>query len=159
MLAHADLSKWNIFVDDDGKPIAAIDWENIELAPLQFLTSPPVFIYPAEDLEREHKEVKSLENIDPEERAEYLKNNEEWYAEHLNEDQCTMLRQIYRERLKSLGSRLANAVEEHFPEFDRELICHIVGFSWQAEDHVEWVEAQLSVNNEATETDSSGEED
>ena len=70
-----------------------------------------------------------------------------------------MLRRVYQERLKSLGSRLANAATDSFPEFDRELLDHVVRFSWQAEDHVEWVDTQLSEETEATETDSSEEED
>ncbi|CAD6577688.1 MAG: hypothetical protein ASARMPRED_008370 [Alectoria sarmentosa] len=160
MLAHGDLSQWNIFVDDNGNPVAVLDWENIKLAPLLFLTRPPVFIDSAEDLhEPEHKDVESLERIDPGERAKYVKDNEEWYAEHLNDYQCTMLRQVYHERLKSLGSQLANAVADNFPEFERELLDHVVCFSWQAEDHVEWVDTQLSEETKAAETDTSEEEE
>lgn len=54
--------------------------------PLLFLTRPPVFIDSADELyEPEHKDVGSLESIDPEERAKYVKDNKEWYAEHLND--------------------------------------------------------------------------
>lgn len=160
MLAHGDLSQWNIFVDDDGNPVAVLDWENIKLAPLLFLTHPPVFIDSAEELhEPEHKDVESLDSFDPEERAKYVKDNEEWYAEHMHDYQCTMLRQIYRTRLKSLGSRLASALADDLPEFDRQLFDRVVGFSWQAEDHAEWVDTQLSDESETTETDGSGEED
>lgn len=160
MLAHGDLSQWNIFVDNDGNPVAVLDWENIKLAPLLFLTRPPVFIDSAEDLhEPEHKDVQSLESIEPEERAKYVKDNEEWYAEHMNDYQCTMLRQVYRERLKSLGSRLAGAEADNFPEFDCQLFDHVVGFSWQAEDHGDWVDTRLSEETEVTEIDSSEEED
>lgn len=158
MLAHGDLSQWNIFVDDAGDPVAVIDWENIKLAPLLFLTRPPLFIDSAEEpFEPEHNDIKSIETVDPEERASCIKDNEEWYAEHLNDYQCTMLRQSYKERLKSLGSRLVETAEETLPEFDRELLDRVVCFSWQAEDHVEWVETQLSGENEATDTDSSWE--
>lgn len=160
MLSHGDLNQWNIFVDEDGNPVAVLDWENIKLAPLLFLSRPPVFMDSAEDHhEPEHKDVESLESIDPEQRAQYVKDNEEWYAEHLNDYQCTKLRQIYQERLKSLGSQLANAVAGNLPQFDCELFDHVVLLSWQAEDHVEWVDTQLSEENEATETDTLGEEE
>ena len=163
MLAHGDLSQWNIFVDDEGNPVAVLDWENIELKPLLFLTRPPVFIDSAEDLdEPERSEIEIPKSMDPEQRAEEnkrIKDDEDWYAEHLNDYQCTMLRQIYLEKLTSLGSRLANAVAENFPEFDRELRDHVVCFSWQAEDHVDWVDTQLSEETEATETDNSREDD
>ena len=149
MLAHGDLSQWNVFVDEEDKPVAVLDWENIKLAPLLFLTGPPGFIDSVEDFyEPEHIEVENLETINPEERAKYIKDNEDWYAEHLNDYQCTMLRQIYVERLKSLGSRLARAAAEDLPDFDRELADHIIYFSWQVEDCAEWVAAQLSEDTE-----------
>lgn len=57
-------------MDDGGNPVAVLDWENIKLAPLLFLTRPPVFIDSADKLhEPEHKDVGSLESIGPEERA------------------------------------------------------------------------------------------
>ena len=160
MLAHGDLSQWNIFVDEKDISVAVLDWENIKLAPLLFLTAPPGFIDSAEDLhEPEHIEVDNLEAIDPEERAKYIKDNEDWYAEHLNDYQCTMLRQIYMERLKSLGSRLARAATENLPEFDRELADQIICFSWQAEDYAEWVGAQLSEDTEFIGSESPCEDD
>lgn len=117
-------------MDDGGNPVAVLDWKYMKLAPLFFLTRPPVFIDSADELyEPTRKDVGCLESIDSEERAKYVKDNKEWYAEHLNDYQCTMLRQVYQER--------AEAVADYFPDFDRELLDHVVCFSWQAEDHIE----------------------
>lgn len=146
MLAHWDLSRRNIFVDDDGTPVAVLDWENIQLAPLLFLTRPPDFIDSAEDpYEPEKNDVYRPEFANPEEEAKLTKDNEEWYTRHLNDYQCTMLRQLYRETLRSLNSPLSEAVWEDLPEFDRELLEHIHCFSAQAEDHKEWVDSHVSV--------------
>ena len=152
MLAHLDLSRRNIFVDDDGVPIAVLDWENIQLAPLLFLTRVPDFMDSAEEPDEPEKDdVYRPEFTNPEEEAEFIKENEEWYTRHLNDYQCTMLRQLYRETLTNLNSPLAGAVWEDMPEFDRELLEHIHCFSAQAEDHQAWVISQVGTNIDAEE--------
>lgn len=140
MLAHWNLSRRNIFVDDNGTPVAVLDWENIQLAPLLFLTRPPDFIDSAEEpYEPEQDDVYKPKFANPEEEAIFIKNNEECYARHLNDYQCTMLRLLYRETLRSLNSPLSEAVWEDMPKFDRELLEHIHCFSARAEDHTAWV--------------------
>lgn len=152
MLAHEDLSPRNIFVDDEGTPVAVLDWENIQLAPLLFLTRVPDFMDSAEDpCEPGLDEVYKPNFTDPEEKAKYVKDYNEWYARHLNDYQCTMLRKLYRETLRSLDSPLSEAVWEEMPEFDRELLEHIHRFSSRAEDHKAWVDSQISVESDAEE--------
>ena len=152
MLAHLDLSRRNIFVDDEGVPIAVLDWENIQLGPLLFLTRVPDFMDSAEEPDEPEKDdVYRPEFTNPEEEAEFIKDNEEWYTRHLNDYQCTMLRQLYRETLTTLNSPLAGAVWEDMPEFDRELLERIHCFSAQAEDHQAWVNSQVGTNIDAEE--------
>ena len=152
MLAHLDLSRRNIFVDEYGIPVAVLDWENIQLAPLLFLTRVPDFMDSAEEPdEPETDDVYKPEFTNPEEEAEFIKDNEEWYTRHLNDYQCTMLRRLYRETLRNLNSPLAGAVWEGMPEFDRELLERIHCFSAQAEDHKAWVTSQIGTNIDAEE--------
>lgn len=85
------------------------------------------------------------------EEAEFINDNEEWYSRHLNDFQCTILCQLYRETLRSLNSPLAEAVREDMPEFNRELLEYIQCFSGQAEDHKGWVDPQISARIDAEE--------
>lgn len=111
MLAHWDLARRNISVDENGTPVAVLDWENIQLAPLLFLTYVPDFIDSAEEPDKpEQDDVYKPEFTNPEEEATFIKDNKEWYERHLNDYQCTMLRQLYRETLRSLSSPLSEAV-------------------------------------------------
>ena len=152
ILAHWDLSRRNIFVDDDGIPVAVLDWENIQLAPLLLLTRVPDFMDSAEESDEPEKDdVYKPEFTNPEEEAEFIKDNEEWYTRHLNDYQCTRLRQLYRETLRNLNSPLAGAVWEDMPGFDRELLERIHCFSAQAEDHKAWVNSQIGTNIDAEE--------
>ena len=80
---------------------------------------------------------------DPKEAANAVKDNEDWYTRNLNDHQCTMLRQTFREKLKDLESPLAEAVWDDLPEFDRELLERIIYISAQAEDQVDWVASHL----------------
>ena len=157
MLAHLDLSRRNIFVDDAGIPVAVLDWENIQLAPLLFLTRVPDFMDSAEEPDEPEKDdVYKPVFTNPEEEAEFIKDNEEWYTRHLNDYQCTMLRQLFRETLRNLNSPLAGAVWEDMPEFDRELLERIHCFSAQAEHHQAWVNSQIGTNNDAEEPINNG---
>ena len=81
MLAHEDISQKNIFVDDAGAPVALLDWENILLQPLLFLTRTSAFLDSEEEFEEpEWEDLSQGEYANPEERARFIDSNEEWYV-------------------------------------------------------------------------------
>ena len=143
-----DLSRRNIFFNDAGTPVSLLDWERSKLKPALFLTRNPDFIDSVKNFDEPEKgeladPERQPDSEDPEEAAKVIKDNEEFYTRNLNDYQCTMLRQTFREKLKDLESPLADAVWDDLPEFDRELLERIIYISAQAEDHVDWVASHM----------------
>ena len=102
MLSHPDISQRNIFFNDAGTPVSLLDWENIQLEPALFLTRNPDSIDSVENFDEPEKgeladPERQLDSEDPEEAAKAIKDNEECYTRNLNDYQCMMLRQTFRE--------------------------------------------------------------
>lgn len=157
-LAHDDLSRRNIFVDDVGTPLALLDWEALKLEPLLFLTNPPVCIQtydydfdePVYDPVEDEKRFESL-GYSEEERIEDRKSNAEAYAERIEQYICTKLRREYQKELERLGSPLAKAVWDDYPLLDRQLLERVLNTSTSVNDLVEWVEEMRALGEESDE--------
>ena len=105
MLAHLGLSQRMILIDDDSTPDPELDWENIQLSPLDFMDSAEEPYAPEPD-----------------------DHNKERNARHLNNYRCTLCRQLYRKTLTLRDSPLSKAVLEDMPNFDRELLELLCSF-------------------------------
>jgi len=150
ILAHNDMSRRNIFVDNFGTPVALLDWEAIQLRPLLCLTDPPDFIRsneelyepelnPADDESTWRRLGWSEEDI---ERCQWA--NQRWFVEHMEDFICTKLRLEYESELRQLGCPLADAVWENYSDLDCQLQERVLDFSRNVHDHSEWIEMMLS---------------
>ena len=166
-LSHHDLNLRNIFVSNDGAPLALLDWEYIQLVPCLQLTGPPKFLDTYERLEdptpsemslRLDAETRARNNFTEEETAEQLKTNAEVLEEQLDEYHCTILRAEYLRELERLGSPLAKAIWEDFPELDREILEHVENLSRNAETHVKWVRRALGMSEDEDSEENEDEE-
>ena len=108
LLQHWDLSEDNIFVDDNGKPTAFIDWDRIQPEPLVLLRRTPTFLCP--DYEEEvYEEGDVPEDFIASENAmvvnlQAMKNDEDEASYRYNRRQIekTKLRKVWCEELERL---------------------------------------------------------
>lgn len=164
-LAHDDLSRRNIFVDDAGTPVALLDWEALPMKPLLFLTNPPEFIQ-SYDYEYDEPVLDSAENEKRYERLGYSEEEKqrcretsaEYYAEKIEEYTCTKLRRVHQEELERIGSPLAKAVWDDYFFLDRQLLKRVVNTSQNVDDLVEWTEAMLAMDEESEDEEEDEEE-
>ena len=144
MLTHTNASRADISIDEHGTPIAIMNWQNVILGPLVFHTNAPKFL----DSEQEEFQppedmcfATNMQITDPNERAQYFSDYQAWYLRHLNNYHCTMLRQVYRDTLHSLGSPLA----DDSSVFQREVLERVMFPTARPESHGEWVEGNLAL--------------
>ena len=165
-LAHDDMSRRNIFVDDAGIPVALLDWETIQLRPLLFLTNPPDFIQSKEEEYEPELDIAAREKqwekfgYSEEDKEEFRRTSRDWFEEHMEDYICTKLRSEFIKELQRLECPLARAVWEDYSYLDRELLEHVLDFSRNAEDHLTWIEDVLEVgeDNETEGSDKAEEE-
>lgn len=169
-LAHGDISRRNIFVDDSGNPTALLDWESLTLRPLTHLTNPPDFLRSYEyEFEEPRYSVSEHEarydrcGYSEAEKAECRASEKAYFAEQVEEYQCTKLRPEYRKELKRLGCPLATIEWDDIFWVDAQLQERVFNFSKDAENHVDWAETMLSITgctkDEEDEEDESEDED
>ena len=165
-LIHDDLSRRNMLVDDHGMPVALLDWENIKLEPLLFLTDPPAFMQsyveeskPEKMNEAEREAQWQRLGWSEEEKEETRAISATVYEENMENYVCTQMRKVYLEELTRLKCPLASAHEEKFFFLDSQLRQRILNISAEVDDHVEWVEAMLAMGEDSDDEGDGDDED
>ena len=164
-LVHDDLSRRNVLVDDHGLPVALLDWENIKLEPLLFLTDPPAIMQSyVEDSRPENKEVdRDVEwerrGISEEEKKEDRWVNAMVYEENMENYVCTQMRKAYFKGLDRRECPLGKAIEEDFFFLDRQLRQRVLNISARVDDHIDWVEAMLAMGEDSDNEEDEDDED
>ncbi len=146
-LSHLDLSERNILVDQHGTPVVILDWENIELLPRTFLST-PAFVSISKNRRLTSYFNHWNERIACIRDSEKLDEIAKWY--HSREEyerrkhERPVLRRVYYEELKKLECPLVRVGWDHRPSFDRELCMRVWDSTTGAEGHIEWINSHLS---------------
>ena len=164
-LAHDDLSRRNIFVNESGSPVALLDWEAIEMQPLLFLTNAPDFIQSCEEEHEPEIDFAAYEEqwkrhgFSEEEKDRFRYGNAKWFKTHMENYVCTKLRTAYKEELQRLSCPLSHVDWEDYNSLDRELIDRVMHFSRDVDEVVEWTEDMLALGEGSESEDSEEDED
>ena len=160
-LSHHDLSLSNVLADENGMPIALLDWEFSELRPMMFLADSPNFIEGSElsyEPEPHLMPADAHLRFSAEKLHKYEVENQKYYLEELEIYTKQKLRSEYRAALRRLDSPLQHANWEDFGEALWKLYCHIM-FIWvDTKDIVGWVKNQCKSDPE-DESEEDGEEE
>ena len=133
-LMHPDLLETNIFVSNDGVPVALIDWERARLEPIALINVIPKFL--DEDSESNAFYAPPGATVTKEEKSAHVydydtlaivrgRYGESTYEKIMGNIQRTRLRAVYWEELKRLQSPLCKAFNRDPQSFEQQLMRRV----------------------------------
>lgn len=111
-LHHSDISQHNLIVDSKGKLQALVDWECVSVMPLWKGCQIPSFIDTPERTQRPNSEIYATNTED---------SDDNLYKEHLDEFECTSLREYFLEEMARLKPQWIEEYQKSTAKVDFDL--------------------------------------